>query len=91
MLDKRDVTGDIQKNALEYLIFLKQKQSGKVKACICDDGLPQREYVSKDDSSLPMVSIYALMAQCVMGAMEGRKVVTCDIPEQYLKKIRECS
>ena len=58
---------------------------GKVKACRCADGRPQREYVSKDDSSSPMVSIYVLMAQCVMGAMEGRKVVTCNIPGAFLQ------
>ena len=44
-----------------------------------------RGYVSKEDSSSPTVSIYALMAQCVMNAMEGRKVVTCNIPGAFLQ------
>ena len=34
------------------------------------------------------------MAQCVMGAMEGRKVVTCDIPgallQSYLPEDDDC-
>ena len=85
MLDKSNVTSDIQKKALVYLIFLKCKQSGKVKARGCTYGRPQREYVSKDDSSLPTVSIYALMAQCIMDAMEGQKVVTCDILGAFLQ------
>ena len=85
MLNKSDMTSDIQKKALVYLMFLKCKWSGKVKALECADRRPQREYLSKDDSSSPTVSIYALMAQCVMGAMEGQKVVTCDIPGSFLQ------
>ena len=42
MLNKMDVNGEIRKKALAYLMFLKQKQSGKVKACGCADGHPQR-------------------------------------------------
>ena len=38
MLEKHDVTSDIQKNELAYLMFLKQKQSGKINACGCVDG-----------------------------------------------------
>ena len=71
MLEKKEITGDVCKKALAYLMFLKQKQTGKVKAWGCADGRPQREYISKEDSSSPTVSLYALMAQCVMNAMEG--------------------
>ena len=85
MLYKHDVTSEIQKKALEYLMFLKQKQLGKVKACGCADRCPQREYLSKDNLSLPMVSIYTLMAQCVMSAMEEQKFVTCDILGAFLQ------
>ena len=73
------------KNGMTYLMFLKRKRTGKVKARGCADGRPQREYISKEDSSSPTVSIYALMAQCVMNAIEGRKVVTCDIPGAFLQ------
>lgn len=56
-------------------MFLKQKRTGKVKAHGCADRRLQREYVSKDNLSSPTVLIYALMAQCVMNAMEGCKIV----------------
>ena len=62
MLGKNEITGEICKKALAYLIFLKQKRTGKVKARGCADGRPQREYISKEDSSSPTVLIYALMA-----------------------------
>lgn len=84
MLGKREVTGEIHKKALAYIMFLKRKRTGELKAHVCADGRPQREYVSKEYLSSLMVSIYALMAQCVMNAMEGRKVVTCDIPGAFL-------
>ena len=38
MLEKRDILSEIRKKALAYLIFLKRKQSGKVKTCGCADG-----------------------------------------------------
>lgn len=66
-------------------MFLKQKQSGKLKAHGCANRQPQREYVSKDNSSSPTISIYTLMAKCVMSAMEEWKVVTCDVPGSFLQ------
>ena len=54
-------------------MFLKQKQSGKLKAHGFEYGQPQREYVSKDESSSPTISIYALITKCVISAMEEKK------------------
>ena len=51
------------------------KEIRKVNAYRCADRQPQRENVSKDDASLPTVSIYALMAQCVMIAIVEQKVL----------------
>ena len=82
MLGKNEITQD---KGLSYLMFLKQKGIGKVKARACADGRPQKEYVSKGNSSSRTVSIYALMARCVMDAIEGRKIVTSDIPGASLQ------
>ena len=75
MLNKNEVTSDVWKNTLAYLMFLKRKRSWKVKASGCANGQPKREYISKDNSSSHTVSIYALMVLCVMSAMEKWKVV----------------
>jgi hypothetical protein len=64
MLKPSEVNNKIRYDALNYLMFLKRKRCGKVKARGCADGRPQREYISKDESSLPTVSIYALMTSC---------------------------
>jgi hypothetical protein len=85
MLAPSDVNKKIRFEALNYLIFLKRKRYGKVKARGCAGGRPQREYISKDESSSPTVSIYALMTSCLMDAIEGRKVATCDIPGAFLQ------
>jgi hypothetical protein len=85
MLNPSQVGKNIRYEALNYLMFLKRKRCGKIKARGCADGRPQREYISKDESSSPTVSIYALMTSCLMDAIEGRKVATCDIPGAFLQ------
>jgi hypothetical protein len=85
MLKPSEINRDIRYEALNYLMFLKRKRRGKIKARGCADGRPQREYISKDKSSSPTVSIYALITSCLMDAIEGRKVATCNIPGAFLQ------
>ena len=66
-------------------MFLKRKRNEKVKARGCADGRPQRDYITKEESSSPTVSLYVLMASCLMDAIEGRMVITCDIPGAFLQ------
>ena len=56
-----------------------------IKARGCADGRPQREFIGKEESSAPTVSIYALMACCGISAIERRKVITCNIPGAFLQ------
>ena len=51
----------------------------------CADGRPQREYITKEESSSPTVSLYARMGSCLMDAIDGRKVITVDIPGAFLQ------
>jgi hypothetical protein len=85
MLKPSEINKNMRYEALNYLMFLKRKRCGKIKAQGCADGRPQREYISKDESSSPTVSIYALMTSCLMDVIEGRKVATCDIPGAFLQ------
>ena len=84
MLNKKQITSDVCINALSYLMFLKRKRTSDIKARGCADGQPQREFILKEESSSPTVSTYALFISCAMDAMEGRQVVTCDIPGAFL-------
>jgi hypothetical protein len=85
VLTEKETTWDMRKEALSYLMFLKQKRCGKLKARGCADGRPQREYITKEESSSPTVSLYALMGSCVMDAMDDRAVITVDIPGAFLQ------
>ena len=67
-------------------MFLKRKRIGKMKGRGCADGCPQRDYITKEKSSSPTVSLYALMGSCVMDALDYRKVITVDIPGAFLHK-----
>ena len=66
-------------------MFLKRKHSGKMKGRGCANGRPQQEYITKEESSSPTVSLYALMDSCLMDAIDGRKVITVDIPGAFLQ------
>ena len=66
-------------------MFLKRKSSGKMKGRGCADGRPQQEYITKEKSSSPIVSLYALMGSCLMDAIDGRKVMPVDIPGAFLQ------
>ena len=72
-------------NVLTYLMFLKRKRTGKIKARGCASSRPQRKYIGKEEASSPTVSIYALFASCEISAIEGMEVVTCDIPGAFLQ------
>ena len=67
-------------------MFLKRKQSGKMKARGCANGRPQQEYITKEEPSSPTVSLYALMGSCLMDAMDKRKVITVGIPRAFLQE-----
>ena len=56
MLNKKQITSDVCINALSYLMFLKRKRTSDIKARGCANRQPQREFISKEESSLPTVS-----------------------------------
>ena len=85
MLKKHEVSEEVKNKALGYLMFIKRKCCGKVEARGCCNGRPQRLYISKEESSSPTVATHALMASCLMEAMERRKVVTIDLPGAFLQ------
>ena len=84
MLSWKNLTLDIRKQGLGYLMFLKRKRSGEMKGRGYANSRPQHECITKEESSSPTVSLYALMGSCLMDAMDGRKLITVDIPGVFL-------
>jgi hypothetical protein len=74
-----------KRKALTYLMFLKQKRCGKVKGRGCADGRKQREFLGKDETSSPTVSIETVMLTSIIDAQEGRDVATVDIPGAFMQ------
>jgi len=72
------------KKALRYLMLIKEKRDGTIKARGCADGRPQRIYTSKEDTSSPTISIEAMMLLCAIDAKKNRYVVVSDIPGAFL-------
>jgi Reverse transcriptase (RNA-dependent DNA polymerase)/Zinc knuckle len=72
-------------NALAYLMFLKEKRSGLIKARGCADGRKQRAHTTKEESSSPTVSIEAVFLSCMIDALEQRDVATVDVPGAFMQ------
>jgi hypothetical protein len=84
-IDKNELSPEERKGALCYLMFLKEKRCGKIKGRGCADGRPQRDYMSKEDTSSPTVATEALMLTCIIDAIEKQDVTTCDIPGAFMQ------
>ena len=76
---------DDRRQALPYLMFLKEKRSGQIKGRGCADGRRQRLYTSKEEASSPTVSIEAVILTSTIDAAEGRDVATVDIPNAFMQ------
>ena len=66
-------------------MFLKRKRCGKIKSQGCADGRKQREFISNEEASSPTVLTPALMATCLIDAIEGRNIAMADIPGAFLQ------
>jgi len=82
--DATQMTRLQRRNALRYLMYLKQKRCGRIKARGCADGWKQRIYKTKDETSSPTLSTKAVFLMCLVDAKEKRYVITTDIPGAFM-------
>ena len=59
-----------KKNALGYLMFLKQKRTGQIKGRGRADRCKQHLHTPKDDASSPTVATESVLLSCVIDAKE---------------------
>ena len=81
----RSLTWEQKLAALRYLMFLKEKRSGKIKGRGCADGRKQRLSKSKDETRSPTVTTESFFLSCLIDAHEGRDVATADIPGAFMQ------
>ena len=84
MLPVRSITHAMMKMSLAYLMFLKRKRCGKIKARGCADGRSQIEYITKLESSSPWVKTHVLFLSCLVDLFERRCVIISDVPGGFL-------
>ena len=85
VMEPKPLTTDQKREALGYLMFLKRKRSGKIKARGCADGWPQRAYIPQEDARAPTVSTEAVFMTAVIDAIENRTVAVVDIPGAFMQ------
>mmetsp|Transcript_26671 Transcript_26671/g.56142 ORF Transcript_26671/g.56142 Transcript_26671/m.56142 type:complete len:625 (+) Transcript_26671:3224-5098(+) len=73
-----------RRRALESLLFLEEKRSGKVKGRMCANGRKQRDTMSKEDATSPTVITDSVLITAVIEASENRDVAVIDLPGAYL-------
>ena len=79
-----DLSNLEHKKALESLLFLEEKQSGKLKGWMCAYGRKQHEVITKKDATSPMVSTDYVLINAVIDAHEHMDVAVIDLPGAYL-------
>jgi len=84
LLRREDMSHEQRKRALHYLMFLKEKRDGTIKARGCAGGRSQQEYTTKSDTSSPTVSMESMMMSCTIDAKENRYMGVADIPGTFL-------
>ncbi len=79
------LSGEEKRDALQYLMFLKEKRNGDIKGRGCADGRKQRKYIRKEDASSPTVAIESVMITSTIDAKEQRDVATVDVPGAFMQ------
>ncbi|MFM6182690.1 MAG: reverse transcriptase domain-containing protein [Dolichospermum sp.] len=80
-----DITRDEKVRCLRYLMYLKEKRCGKIKARGCADGRIQRLWKNKHETSSPTVRTESVFMSCVIDSFEQRTVAVCDIPGAFMQ------
>jgi hypothetical protein len=62
---------------------VEEKRDSKLKARKVIGGNKQRDYITKEDASSPMVSAEAVMLTCIIGALDERDITAVDIPNAF--------
>jgi hypothetical protein len=83
-LEARTLAEEEKKGALSWLIFLKEKWNGDVKAQSCANGSVQQNHVAKEEAALPTGGLKSVFATAAIDAKENSKVVTINIPGAFL-------
>jgi hypothetical protein len=83
-IDPRKLTQEDRMKALSSLMFLKEKQGGKIKGRTCINGAPQRGYIPKEEEASPTVSTESTFITAMIAASKKRNVRCYNIPNTFV-------
>jgi hypothetical protein len=81
----RELSQVQRQTVLESHMFLKQKRDGNIKGITVAGGNNQRDYISKEDASLPTVATESVLLSCIIDAEEEWVVTVVDIPNAFVQ------
>ena len=70
--------------ALRYVNLIKENRCGKITGRACADGIRQRTYIVREESTSPTIALEDLRVSLLINTHEGRAVQTFDVPGLYL-------
>ena len=79
------LTDSQKREVLESHLFLKQKRDGTIKGRAVAGGNKQRDFISKEDASSPMVCTEAVLLSSTIDTEEQRKVAVVDILNAFIQ------
>jgi hypothetical protein len=82
--DSKKLTAKQNREALESMMFLKEKRDGTIKGRACADGRKQRETAVPGAETSPTVAVESVMITATIDAHEGRDVAVVDVPGAFL-------
>ena len=80
----KDLDDEEKSQVLRAHLFLKLKRDGTLKARSVAGGNKQRDFVSKEDASLPTASMEAVLYTGIIEAREGRNMISFDVPNAFI-------
>ena len=83
--DANKLTECQKKASFNIIDLIKQKLWGRVKGRAVANGRKQRSNFNKEDTSLPAMSLEALIVTLAIDAMEDRNAATADMTAAILK------
>ena len=83
-MDATQLSREDKMKALSSLLFLKEKQTGKIKGRACINGAPQQAYIPKEDTASTTVLTESTFVTAAIAANKKRKVRCFDIPSAFV-------
>jgi hypothetical protein len=80
-----ELSPEQKREAVAYLMFLKQKRCGKIKGCGCAYARKQRAYTAREDAASPAVVTESVFLTAVINTLRGQDVAVLDVPGAFMQ------